>query len=34
MDEVIKDLIALGKGLSITFRNMLQKPVTITYPEN
>lgn len=34
MDEVISDLIALGKGLSITFRNMLQKPVTITYPEN
>lgn len=34
MDEVIKDLVALGKGLSITFRNMLQKPVTITYPEN
>lgn len=34
MDEVIKDLLALGKGLSVTFRNMLQKPVTITYPEN
>ncbi len=34
MDEVIKDLLALGKGLSITFKNMLQKPVTMTYPEN
>lgn len=34
MDEVIKDLLALGKGLSITFKNMLKKPVTITYPEN
>lgn len=34
MDEVIKDLLALGKGLSITFKNMLQKPVTINYPEN
>ena len=33
MDEVIKDLLALGKGLSITFRNMLQKPVTVQYPE-
>jgi NADH-quinone oxidoreductase subunit I len=34
VDEVIKDLLALGKGLSITFKNMLKKPVTINYPEN
>lgn len=34
MDEVIRDLLALGKGLSITFKNMLTKPVTINYPEN
>ena len=33
MDRVIDDLIALGKGLSITFRNMLEKPVTKQYPE-
>lgn len=33
MDEIIKDLFALGKGLSITFRQMLQKPVTVQYPE-
>jgi NADH-quinone oxidoreductase subunit I len=33
MDEVIKDLLALGKGLSVTFKNMLQKPVTVQYPE-
>jgi NADH-quinone oxidoreductase subunit I len=34
VDEVIKDLIALGKGLSITFKNMWKTPVTISYPEN
>lgn len=36
MDEVIKDLLALGKGLSITFSNMVKtwkKPVTVSYPE-
>lgn len=33
MDRVIDNLIALGKGLSITFRNMLEKPVTKQYPE-
>ena len=36
MDEVIKDLLALGKGLSITFNNMVKtwkKPVTVSYPE-
>lgn len=33
MDRVIDDLIALGKGLSITFKNMLEKPVTKQYPE-
>lgn len=33
MDRVIDDLIALGKGLSITFRNFRQKPVTKQYPE-
>jgi NADH-quinone oxidoreductase chain I len=33
MDEVISDLIALGKGLSITFKNMLSPPVTVQYPD-
>lgn len=33
MDRVIDDLIALGKGLSITFKNMLDTPVTKQYPE-
>lgn len=33
MDRVIDDLIALGKGLSITFKNMLETPVTKQYPE-
>lgn len=33
MDKVIEDLVALGKGLSITFRQMLEKPVTVQYPE-
>lgn len=33
MDRVIDDLIALGKGLSITFKNMLEAPVTKQYPE-
>lgn len=33
MDKVIDDLIALGKGLSITFKNYLEKPVTKQYPE-
>jgi NADH-quinone oxidoreductase subunit I len=33
MDKVIDDLIALGKGLSITFKNYLEKPVTTQYPE-
>lgn len=33
MDRVIDDLIALGKGLSITFKNYLEKPVTKQYPE-
>lgn len=33
MDKVVDDLIALGKGLSITFRNLLEKPVTKQYPE-
>ncbi len=33
MDRVIDDLIALGKGLSITFKNMLERPVTKQYPE-
>jgi NADH-quinone oxidoreductase subunit I len=33
MDKVIDDLIALGKGMSITFRQLLEKPVTKQYPE-
>ena len=33
MDKVIDDLISLGKGLSITFKNYLEKPVTKQYPE-
>ena len=33
MDKIVDDMIALGKGLSITFKNMLQKPVTKQYPE-
>lgn len=33
MDKVIDDLIALGKGLSITFKNYWEKPVTKQYPE-
>lgn len=33
MDRVIDDLIALAKGLSITFRNLLETPVTKEYPE-
>lgn len=33
MDKVIDDLIALSKGLSITFKNYLEKPVTKQYPE-
>lgn len=33
MDKVIDDLVALGKGMSITFKNFLQKPVTKQYPE-
>ncbi len=33
MDRVVDDLIALGKGMSITFKNLLEKPVTKQYPE-
>ena len=33
MDKVIDDLISLGKGRSITFKNYLEKPVTKQYPE-
>lgn len=33
MDKVVEDLLALGKGLGITFRQMLEKPVTVQYPE-
>ena len=33
MDEVVRDLLALGKGLSITFRNMFAPTVTVSYPE-
>lgn len=33
MDKVVDDLIALGKGLRITFKNYLEKPVTKQYPE-
>ena len=33
MDEVVRDLLALGKGLSITFRNMFKPTVTVSYPE-
>lgn len=33
MDEILNDLIAMGKGLSITFKNMLTRPVTVQYPE-
>lgn len=33
MDKVIDDLIALGKGMAITFKNMLEAPVTKQYPE-
>jgi NADH-quinone oxidoreductase subunit I len=33
MDKVIQDLIALGRGLSITFGNMRKPQVTISYPE-
>lgn len=33
MDEILSDLVALGKGLSITFKNMLRPPVTVEYPE-
>ena len=33
MDRVIDDLIALGKGMRITFKNFLEKPVTTQYPE-
>lgn len=33
MDQVFSDLVALGRGLSITFRNMLRPPVTVQYPE-
>jgi NADH-quinone oxidoreductase subunit I len=33
MDKVIDDLFALAKGMSITFRQLLEKPVTKQYPE-
>lgn len=33
MDRVIDDLMALAKGMSITFKNMLETPVTSQYPE-
>lgn len=33
MDELFNDLVALGKGLSITFKQMLSPPVTVQYPE-
>lgn len=33
MDQILSDLIAMGKGLSITFKNMLTRPVTVQYPE-
>lgn len=33
MDQVIDNLIALSKGLRITFKNYLEKPVTKQYPE-
>ncbi|MEW6280356.1 MAG: NADH-quinone oxidoreductase subunit NuoI, partial [Candidatus Eremiobacterota bacterium] len=33
MDQILSDLVALGKGLSITFKNMLRPPVTVEYPE-
>lgn len=32
MDKIIDDLISLGKGLSITFKNMLEPSVTTEYP--
>lgn len=33
MDKIVDDLIALSKGLSVTFKNLLEKPVTKQYPE-
>ena len=33
MDKVIDDLIALSKGLRITFKNFFETPVTKQYPE-
>lgn len=33
MDKVIQDLLALGRGLSITFANMRKPQVTVSYPE-
>jgi len=33
MGKVIQDLKAIGKGLAITFREMLTPPITVQYPE-
>lgn len=33
MDEILRDLVAMGRGLSVTFKNMLSRPVTVQYPE-
>ena len=33
MDEILKDLAELGRGLGVTFRNMFSRPVTVEYPE-
>lgn len=33
MDRIVEDFVALGKGLSVTFKNLLEKPVTKQYPE-
>lgn len=31
--RVLEPLIAVGRGLWVTFRSMLEKPVTVQYPE-
>ena len=31
--EVVADITAIAQGMGITFRQMLQKPVTLQYPE-
>lgn len=33
MDKLIDDLVEIGKGLTLTFKQMLEKPVTVQYPE-